>query len=507
VKWILGLLNPVGAFIKACMAIYDIVMFFIHHGEEIAVLINAILDNLAAIVAGNISAAADKVEGVMAKAIPLVIGFLASLLGVGGIGEKVKSVINAVQKPINKAVDWVLKTVVKPVARLAARAVGWVKGKAKSASAWLKKKAQAGIGKVKDKLKSTFGKRDRRTPAERRASLESAMRDAQTKLESPDTSVHEMKQRLPVLRAQHKVKELKLVIDKESEAKETVHLVGANSPRVSGPSVTKRIYVAQAEGEEASTSPETVTAIGNQTNKEPWSEREIQKLVNGARRLQGRSMQELEKIPPEQIETKTVACAGAVTTKSGWGNIQDLEQAGPVSQAEQEQRDIAIRQHVATEALLFEQGKKLERQGQLPSMLTPKGQAVPSNLGPAPTVEDMDVAFAEWNEGTAGTAKPKTSPAKTSEFQYPVKPAAGEEYRARRGGAQDWGIPGKYSLSHAEKQAYALTSMPTVGVSRGMCEDCQAFFLQSAKDTQKVLVVADPEMARVFLPNGTMARR
>jgi hypothetical protein len=128
-------------------------MFFIHHGEEIAVLINAILDNLAAIVAGNISAAADKVEGVMAKAIPLVIGFLASLLGVGGIGEKVKSVINAVQKPINKAVDWVLKTVVKPVAKMAARAIGFVKGKVKSGVDWMKKKAKAGVEKLKSKLR------------------------------------------------------------------------------------------------------------------------------------------------------------------------------------------------------------------------------------------------------------------------------------------------------------------------------------------------------------------
>jgi hypothetical protein len=158
VKWILGLLNPVGAFIKACLAIYDIVMFFISHGSEIAALVNTILDNLAAIVAGNIGAAANLVESVMAKAIPMIIGFLASLLGVGGIGEKIKSVINAVRKPINKAVDWVLKKVVKPVAKAAARAVGFVKGKIKAAGSWLKKKGQAGVDYLKKKTSAAVSK-------------------------------------------------------------------------------------------------------------------------------------------------------------------------------------------------------------------------------------------------------------------------------------------------------------------------------------------------------------
>ncbi len=132
------------------MAIYDIVMFFINHGSEILALVNAILDSLGSIVAGNIGAAANYVESVLAKAIPMVIGFLASLLGVGGIGEKIKEVIETVRKPINKAVDWVLKTVVKPVAKIAARAVGFVKGKVKSGVDWLKKTAKAGIGKVRD---------------------------------------------------------------------------------------------------------------------------------------------------------------------------------------------------------------------------------------------------------------------------------------------------------------------------------------------------------------------
>ncbi len=244
VKWILGLLNPVGAFIKACMAIYDIVMFFINHGSEILALVNAILDNLAAIVAGNIGAAANLVESVMAKAIPLVIGFLASLLGVGGIGEKIKEVINAVRKPITKAMDWVLKKVVKPVAKLAARAVGWVKGKAKSAGAFLKKKAQAGVGAIKSKL---FGKKPEeqrpapgaRSDAQKAQDLAAAMAAGNQVVTSKGLGIEAIRSKLSAIKSQHQVKTLELVMTKQGEFKQLVHVHGENSPGADGPEVPK----------------------------------------------------------------------------------------------------------------------------------------------------------------------------------------------------------------------------------------------------------------------------
>jgi hypothetical protein len=184
VTWIIGLLNPASAFIKACKAIYDIIMFFVDRGSQIMALVNAILDNLEAIVAGNISAAANLVESVLGKAIPLVIGFLASLLGVGGISEKVKEVINAVRRPLNVAVDWLLKTVVKPIARLAMKAAGWVKGKVVAGAKWVKDKAKAGVNYLKakgtaavDKIKGRFGRgkdKDAKPPVDREAGLAAA---------------------------------------------------------------------------------------------------------------------------------------------------------------------------------------------------------------------------------------------------------------------------------------------------------------------------------------------
>jgi hypothetical protein len=115
VTWIIGLLNPASAFFKACKAIYDIVMFFINRGSQILALVNAIVDSLAAIVKGNISVAATWVENALAKAIPVAIGFLASLLGLGDPSKPVKNTIEKAQSPVNKAIDWVIHGAVKLV--------------------------------------------------------------------------------------------------------------------------------------------------------------------------------------------------------------------------------------------------------------------------------------------------------------------------------------------------------------------------------------------------------
>ncbi|MEA3049756.1 MAG: hypothetical protein QOG84_1592, partial [Sphingomonadales bacterium] len=144
IKWLLSLLNPVAAFIKACMAIYDIVKFFIERAAQIAALINAIVDTLGSIVSGNIATMAKGIENALAKMIPVAIGFLASLLGLGGISEKIRAVIDKLRAPVNAAIDWII-------------------GKA----AGLVKKAGGAVSKL---VKGT----DKRTPEEKQRDLERA---------------------------------------------------------------------------------------------------------------------------------------------------------------------------------------------------------------------------------------------------------------------------------------------------------------------------------------------
>jgi RHS repeat-associated protein len=81
-------------------------------------------------------------------------------------------------------------------------------------------------------------------------------------------------------------------------------------------------------------------------------------------------------------------------------------------------------------------------------------------------------------------------------------------HELRSGGAQDQknngGFPGKYNASHAEKQMTVASPDEPVGVSKPMCRDCQDYFAAQAQETGRPQVVTDPEVTRVFWPDGSV---
>ena len=113
ITWLIGLLNPAAAFIKACKLIYDVMMFFVNNASRILKFVNTIIDSVADIVRGNISGVVDKIDDVLGQMVPIIIGFLASVLGLGGIGQKIRQIVETLQKPVNKALDFVIKTGLK----------------------------------------------------------------------------------------------------------------------------------------------------------------------------------------------------------------------------------------------------------------------------------------------------------------------------------------------------------------------------------------------------------
>jgi hypothetical protein len=153
ITWILSLLNPAAAFIKACKAIYDFVMFIIERGSQIMEFVNSILDSIGAIAKGAIGIVAEKVESSLAKALPLAISMLASLLNLGGISEKIKSIIQMVKGPIDKAVDWLITGAVKGFKKLFGPAIAWAKGKYEKGKAYVKDKYEKGKASITKRVR------------------------------------------------------------------------------------------------------------------------------------------------------------------------------------------------------------------------------------------------------------------------------------------------------------------------------------------------------------------
>lgn len=134
ITWIIGLLNPASAFFKACKAIYDIIVFVVNRASQIIAFVSAVVDSVAAIAAGSLGTAIAAVEGALARSIPVAIGFLASLLGLGDPSKPVRETIDKARSPINKAIDWVIRGAVK-LAKAAGKLVKSIFGKQEEAAA------------------------------------------------------------------------------------------------------------------------------------------------------------------------------------------------------------------------------------------------------------------------------------------------------------------------------------------------------------------------------------
>ncbi len=109
--------NPAGAIIQAIIATYNTVAFFIERIKQILAFVEAVVDSIANIASGKIAQAGNYVERAMARTIPVILGFLARLIGLGNVSEAVKKVITAIQAKVDKGIDAV---------------INWVVGKAKS---------------------------------------------------------------------------------------------------------------------------------------------------------------------------------------------------------------------------------------------------------------------------------------------------------------------------------------------------------------------------------------
>lgn len=137
IKWVMGLLTPVGAFIKAAMAIIDVVKFFIQRAAQIMELVKAFTDSIKAIASGNVGAVAKSIENALGRAVPVLIGFLASLLGIGGLADKVLGIIRKIRQRIENAI---------------VKFWNFVKGKAK------KLLGKIGFGGAKEAIKDSTAK-------------------------------------------------------------------------------------------------------------------------------------------------------------------------------------------------------------------------------------------------------------------------------------------------------------------------------------------------------------
>lgn len=113
---IVSMFNPAGAIVQAVMMIYNVVMFVVERAAQIMEFVEAVINSVHQIATGAIGTAVSWIERALGNMVPILIGFLASLIGLGGISAKIKEFILKVQTKVDLAID-----------KMIAKAVGWVK--------------------------------------------------------------------------------------------------------------------------------------------------------------------------------------------------------------------------------------------------------------------------------------------------------------------------------------------------------------------------------------------
>ncbi|GGR38711.1 hypothetical protein [Streptomyces netropsis] len=129
ITWLLSLITPAGALVKAVMAVYDFLTFLVEKARALAEFVNSILDTLEDICDGVSQKVTTKIESSLARTLPIAIDLFARVLRLGAVPAKVKEVLGKVGAPVRGFVSKVIAQAAAVAKRLlagGARALGGV---------------------------------------------------------------------------------------------------------------------------------------------------------------------------------------------------------------------------------------------------------------------------------------------------------------------------------------------------------------------------------------------
>jgi hypothetical protein len=233
ITWIVSLFNPASAFIRACKMIIDIVRFIVTQARQIFEFVNAVLDAVIAIARGSTGGAAALVERALARSIPVLIGALAALLGVGGIAGKVRQIFQQLARPVNRAIDAVVNKIADLVKKLWAKMKAALDRKKRRKPPRDRDRARRPVDRRKPTTRparpARRDRQDRRSEKDKMRALDAALRDAHA-LVRTGMPVDEIRKRLPAVERRHRLAELSVVVERLQGDHHVIHFVATINP-------------------------------------------------------------------------------------------------------------------------------------------------------------------------------------------------------------------------------------------------------------------------------------
>jgi len=112
---LLSMLDPTGimAVINSAIALYKAIQSFLKYLREMLQVVNSFVEGVVEIASGNTQRAADFLENSLHRAMPVVIGFLANQVGLGGIGHQIGELIKEARAMVDEAITWLINKAVE----------------------------------------------------------------------------------------------------------------------------------------------------------------------------------------------------------------------------------------------------------------------------------------------------------------------------------------------------------------------------------------------------------
>lgn len=107
---LLSMLDPSGimAVVNSVMLLYDTIRSAVEYFKDMLEIVNSFVGGVAEIARGSLDKAAKFLEGSLAQAIPVAIGFLANLIGLDDLSKKLRDILNKVRKKVDEVLGWLI---------------------------------------------------------------------------------------------------------------------------------------------------------------------------------------------------------------------------------------------------------------------------------------------------------------------------------------------------------------------------------------------------------------
>ena len=116
-RWIMSLLDITGIMpvVNSLIAIYRAIESFFRYLRQLLEIVNSVLEGIGEIARGVIARGAALVERNLARILPIAIGFLANQLGLGGLADHIRRIIERIREVVDRALSWLIDRIVRGV--------------------------------------------------------------------------------------------------------------------------------------------------------------------------------------------------------------------------------------------------------------------------------------------------------------------------------------------------------------------------------------------------------